>query len=53
MKKLSKEASDMIISGSLKGHFSTSGIAAGSYTLSFEFYGVPFSHTEEWTAEKQ
>ena len=51
--QLSKEASDMIISGSLKGHFSTSGIAAGSYTLSFEFYGVPFSHTEEWTAEKQ
>jgi len=51
--QLSKEASEMNISGSLEGLFSTSGLAAGSYTLAFELFGVPFSHTEEWTAEKQ
>ena len=51
--QLSKEASEMSISGSLEGYFSTSGLAAGSYTLSFELFGAPFSHTEEWTAEKQ
>ena len=51
--QLSKEASEMSISGSLEGLFSTSGLAAGSYTLSIESFGVPFSHTEEWTAEKQ
>ena len=51
--QLSKEASEMSISGSLEGLFSTSGLAAGSYTLSFELIGVPFSHTEELTAEKQ
>ena len=51
--QLSKEASEMSISGSLEGYFSTSGLAAGSYTLSFEFFGITFSHTEEWTAEKQ
>ena len=51
--QLSKEASEMSISGSLEGYFSTSGVAAGSYTLSFELFGIPFSHTEEWTAEKQ
>ena len=51
--QLSKEASEMSILGSLEGYFSTSGLAAGSYTLSFELFGIPFSHTEEWTAEKQ
>jgi len=51
--QLSKETSEMSILGSLNGYFSTSGLAAGSYTLSFELFGVPFSHTEEWTAEKQ
>jgi len=51
--QLSKEASEMSISGSLEGYFSTSGLATGSYTLSFELFGIPFSHTEEWTAEKQ
>jgi len=43
----------MSISGSLGGLFSTSGSAGGSYTLSFELFGFSFSHTEEWTAEKQ
>ena len=51
--QISKEASEMSISGSLEGYFSTSGLAAGSYTLSSELFGIPFSHTEEWTAEKQ
>lgn len=51
--QLSIETSEMSISGSLNGYFSSSGLAAGSYTLSFESFGVPFSHTEEWTAEKQ
>ena len=51
--QLSKEASGMSISGSLGGLFSTSGSAGGSYTLSIELLGIPLSHTEEWTAEKQ
>ena len=51
--QLSKEASGMSISGSLGGLFSTSGSAGGSYTLNIELFGIPLSHTEEWTAEKQ